>query len=80
LYVLKAKGPALLGRKWLKRLQINLNELSCADVKDRCMLLETNFIDESIITISPLVHKKYFVNYNDVNDNVRCNDELQNLL
>jgi len=46
LYVLKSKGPALLGREWLKRLPINLNEFTCADVKDRCMLPETNFVND----------------------------------
>jgi len=64
-----------------KCLQINLNKFTCADVKDRCMLLlpETNFIEEPVSTILPLLplaHENYFVDFDVVNDNVRCNDEL----
>ena len=35
LYVLKSKGPALFGREWLNRMQLNLNEFTDADLKQR---------------------------------------------
>ena len=34
---LKTKGPALLGCEWLNRMQLNLNEFTDADLKQRCM-------------------------------------------
>ena len=33
LYVVKTKGPALLGREWLKQVKLNWNSLFATDVK-----------------------------------------------
>ena len=48
LYVLKSKGPALFGREWLNRMQLNLNEFTDADLKQGCMTPEFNLDDEMV--------------------------------
>ena len=49
LYVLKRKGPALFGREWLNRMQLNLNEFTDADLKQRCVTVEFNLDDEMVL-------------------------------
>ena len=48
LHVLKSKGPVLFGREWLNCMQLNLNEFTDADLKQRCMTPESNHDDEMV--------------------------------
>ena len=48
LYALKNKGPALFGREWLNRMQLNLNEFTDADLKQRFTTPEFNLDNEMV--------------------------------
>ena len=86
LYVLKSKGPALFGREWLNRMQLNLNEFSDADLKQRCMTPEFNLDDEMVSELNAnYAESKQEFNciesaFVDNDCCVNCDDELQALM
>ena len=86
LYVLKSKGPALFNREWLNRMQLNLNEFTDADLKQRCMTPEFNLSDEMVSELNAN-YAKSKQEFNCIEsafvDNdccFNCDDELQTLM
>ena len=86
LCVLKSKGPALSGREWLNRMQLNLNEFTDADLKHWYMTPEFNLDNEMVSELKAnYVESKQEFNciesaFVDNDCYVNCDDELKALM
>ena len=82
----KSKGPALFGREWLNRMQLNLNEFTDADLKHRYMTPAFNLDNEIVSELKAnYVESKQEFNciesaFVDNDCYVNCDDGLKGLM